>query len=92
LGQAYAALDRHQEAVETFEEYLTTPMLFRLGTDNINMHMVLIGLGQSYEALGENEKAAEYYGRILEMWADPDPELMDRVRELRTALGRVGGE
>ncbi len=92
LGQAYAALGRHGEAVETFEEYLNAPVLFRLGTDNINMHMVLIGLGQSYEALGENQKAAEYYGRIVEMWADPDPELQPRVEELREALTRVGGE
>ena len=92
LGQAYAALGRHEEAAESFEEYLNAPMLFRLGTDNINMHMVLIGLGQSYEALGENERAAEYYGRILEMWADPDPELQPRVEELREALRRVGGE
>ena len=63
-----------------------------LGTDNINMHRVLIGLGQSHEALGEYQQAAEYYGRILEMWADPDPELLPRVEELREALRRVGGE
>jgi len=92
LGQAYAALDRHREAVETFEEYLNAPMLFRLGTDNINMHTVIIGLAESYEAMGKKEKAAEYYGRILEMWADPDPELLPRVEELREALRRVGGE
>jgi tetratricopeptide (TPR) repeat protein len=92
LGQAYAALDRHQEAVESFEEYLTAPMLFRLGTDNINMHTVVIGLAESYEALGEDENAARYYRMILEMWSDADPELQPRVEELRAALSRVDGD
>jgi len=91
LGQAYAALGQHQEAVNAFEEYLTTPMLFRLGTDNSNMHMVVIGLAESYEALGENEKAAEYYRMLLENWSNADPELQPRVEGLRAALRRVGG-
>jgi tetratricopeptide (TPR) repeat protein len=78
--------------VETFEEYLNASMLFRLGTDNLNLHRVLIGLGQSYEALGEEEKAAEYYRRIVELWSDPDPELQPRVEKLKAALRRVGGE
>jgi tetratricopeptide (TPR) repeat protein len=92
LGQAYAVLGRHQEAVDTFEEYLNAPMFYRLGTDNINMHEVVIGLAESYEALGESEKAAEYYSRMLEIWSDPEPGLLPRVEELRAALERVGGE
>jgi tetratricopeptide (TPR) repeat protein len=92
LGQAYAASDRHQEAVDVFEEYLNAPVFSRLRTDNIKMHVVLIGLAESHEALGQNEKAAEYYGRMLEIWSDAEPGLLPRVEELRAALRRVGGE
>ena len=92
LGDAYAEMERHQEAVESFEEYLNFPVLFRINNDNLNLHRVLIGLGQSYEALGDEERAAEYYRRIVELWSDPEPELQPRVEELKAALRRVGGD
>jgi tetratricopeptide (TPR) repeat protein len=91
LGAAYADVGRHQEAVETYQGYLDKPVLFRLGNDNFGLHQVLIGMARSYEAIGDPEKAAEYYRWILRLWSDPDPELLPRIAELESALARVEG-
>jgi len=91
LGEAYAAVGRHQEAVEALNEYLQAPVLRRVNTDNVALHGVLVDLAQSYEAMGEDEKAAEHFRWALELWSDADPGLNPRVEELRAALARAGG-
>jgi tetratricopeptide (TPR) repeat protein len=91
LGEAYAAVGQHREAVASLTEYVKAPVLKRAGTDNIVLHEVLIGLAESHEALGEAEKAGEYYRWILDLWSDADPELQPRIEELRAGLARVGG-
>ncbi len=49
-------------------------------------------LGELYEARGDRDKAAEYYGRFVELWKNADRELEPGVREVRQRLGRLAQE
>ena len=91
LGTAQASAGKHEEAVVTFQQYLDTPFLHRLGTDNFNLHPVLKGLAESQEALGNLDEAARYYQWMLELWSNADPELQPQITGFREALARVSG-
>ena len=49
-------------------------------------------LGELYEARGDRQRAAEYYGRFVELWKDADPALQPAVREVRARMGQLAGE
>jgi tetratricopeptide (TPR) repeat protein len=91
LGEAFEAAALPDSAVASYEEYLGVKGLFRSQQDNTRLHRVLLGLGRSHEALGEPERAGDYYQWLYELWSEADQGLQPRVAELRrklTALGR----
>jgi hypothetical protein len=49
-------------------------------------------LGEEAERRGDNEKAVEYFRRLLDIMKDPDPELRPRVEIARQAIVRLTGE
>jgi tetratricopeptide (TPR) repeat protein len=49
-------------------------------------------LGELYEAKGDRKKAADYYGRFVDLYQHADPELQPAVREARERLGRLAQE
>ncbi len=49
-------------------------------------------LGELYEAKGNRKKAADYYGRFVDLYQHADPELQPAVREVRERLGRLAQE
>ena len=49
-------------------------------------------LGELYEAKGDRKKAADYYGRFVDLYQHADPELQHAVREVRERLGRLAQE
>jgi hypothetical protein len=92
LGEAYEAAAQPDSAVSVYEDYLAATALFRSQTDNVNLHRVLLGLARSYEALGDNERAARQYRRVLDFWSDADAALNPRVQEIRRKLISLGVE
>lgn len=46
-------------------------------------------LGELYEAKGDREKAASYYGKFLQQWKNADPELQPKVADVRKRLARL---
>jgi tetratricopeptide (TPR) repeat protein len=92
LGEAYEAAAQPDSAVAVYQEYLDAKVLFRSQTDNVNLHRVLLGLARSYEALGDNERAAEHYGRVLGLWSGADSALNPRVQEIRRKLMFISEE
>jgi eukaryotic-like serine/threonine-protein kinase len=52
---------------------------------------ILQRIGPVYEALGETEKALAHYRRMVDQWADADPELQPRVREWRERIAVLEG-
>jgi DNA-binding SARP family transcriptional activator len=43
-------------------------------------------LGELYEQRGDTAKAIYYYGKLVELWKDADPELQPRVEAARRAI------
>ncbi len=76
VGETYLKLKMPEFAVQAFEKTLDVVR---------NDPFALSGLTQAHYALGEKEKAAEYYGRLLYVWSDADPGL--RWMESAKALG-----
>jgi hypothetical protein len=67
-------------------------MMGRLLGDGPTLAPSLKRLGELYEAKGDRKKAAEYYGRFVELWKDADPELQPGVKEVRGRLARLAQE
>ncbi len=94
LGTAYELAGEPNSALAAYEHYVTTPWLGRAGSwpDGVT-HSDLYWLGPTYERLGllyeergDAAKAIEYYGRLVELWKDADPELQPRVEAARRAI------
>jgi serine/threonine-protein kinase len=49
-------------------------------------------LGELYETRGDRKKAADYYGRFVDLYQHADPELQPAVRDARERLGRLAQE
>jgi eukaryotic-like serine/threonine-protein kinase len=79
-------------AITLYEQSLSIPSLRRLDNDAFNRAPALKRLGELYEAKGDRVKAADYYGRFVDLWKEADPELQPIVREVRVRLARLVGE
>ena len=64
----------------------------RLVSESFGLAPTYKRLGELYEAKGDRKKAADYYGRFVELWKDADPELQPGVREVRQRLARLAQE
>ncbi|MCI0387996.1 MAG: redoxin domain-containing protein [Acidobacteria bacterium] len=75
LGRAYLARKSPALAIAAFEKALTVVA---------NDGFALSGLVEAYFALGEKEKARDFYARLLHVWSEADPglKLMGRVKVL----------
>jgi tetratricopeptide (TPR) repeat protein len=49
-------------------------------------------LGELYEAKGDRKKAADYYGKFVDLWKDADAELQPGVAAVRQRLARLAQE
>jgi tetratricopeptide (TPR) repeat protein len=89
LGLVYDRMEEPDSAIASDERFLVTPYNNRWVWDPRWLPLVLERLGQLYEDRGDPAKAAEYYGRFVELWAEADPELQPRVEAARRALERL---
>ena len=64
------------------------------GFENLPLYKPLtsLGLGHTYEAAGQRDSAANYYGRFLRYWDKADPELQARVTQAKEALQEISRE
>jgi tetratricopeptide (TPR) repeat protein/tRNA A-37 threonylcarbamoyl transferase component Bud32 len=96
LFELASLLDRQgktDSARVVFEEFVNTPTAMgHLIADQYAVAPSYKRLGELYEAKGDRKKAADYYGRFLDLWKDADPELQGGVREVRQRLARLAQE
>jgi tetratricopeptide (TPR) repeat protein len=92
LGQAYDLAAEPDSALAVYQRYVSTPWLFRIFLDAEWLPRIYYRLGELYEARGERDKAAEYYGRFIELWRGADPALQPRVAEARRRLASLTAE
>jgi tetratricopeptide (TPR) repeat protein len=86
LGVAYDAAGMPDSVLAIYERYTTTPWLFRSGTDSFTLPIAYERLANLYEQRGDRQKAIHYYGKLVELWRDADPELQPRVDAARRAM------
>ncbi len=91
LGRAFDRAGMSDSAIVWYEHYLETPFPERLGFDQdvATLPNLLRRLGELYDAKGDRARAAEYYGKFVELWRNADPELQPQVAEIRQRLARL---
>jgi tetratricopeptide (TPR) repeat protein len=80
-------------AIAYFEAVAATPTLDATRfAEHYALAPSLKRLGELYEARGDRRKAAEHYGRFVELWRNADPELQSVVRDIRARLAQLAQE
>ena len=92
LGLAYEHAGQPDSALASYERYLETTSMAQQFTDPGSLAAILERLGQLYDERGDWEKAAEYYARFVELWAEADAELQPRVEAAQQRLDEIFAE
>jgi eukaryotic-like serine/threonine-protein kinase len=92
LGELYDKMGLADSARIAYERAVETPNLFRVFADAYTLAPSFKRLGELYEAKGDRKKAADYYGKFVDLWKDADPELQPGVTEVRQRLARLAQE
>ena len=91
IGETFARMGQPDSAIAAYESVATTLAWINEGRD-IDLPITYQRLGELYETKGDKAKALEYYGKVVDLWKDADPELQPRVAELRKRIGQLAGE
>jgi len=92
LAQVFERLGQPDSALAYYERYLNTAWINRLGVDHVWLGPVYKAMGGLYEQKGDRARAADYYGRLVDLWSKGDPEFQPAVAEARAGLKRVLAE
>ncbi len=92
LAEAYDGSGNADSAVAYYEVYLETHLVFQLFQDSRYYPATLRRLGELYEERGDREKAAGYYSRFVDLWAEADAGLQPIVEDVRGRIVRLVGE
>ena len=92
LGLAQERAGQPAAAQATYEQYLASPSMFRVIYDRDLLGTVLERLAALYAEAGERERALTTYQRLVDLWAEADPDVQERVAEARRAIARLGSE
>jgi tetratricopeptide (TPR) repeat protein len=86
MARAYDLAGEADSALAIYERYVMHPSLFRPYTDSFDLGPTYERLAALYEQRGDTAKAIYYYGKLVELWKDADPELQPRVEAARRAI------
>jgi tetratricopeptide (TPR) repeat protein len=91
MARAYDRMGDTDSACVLYERLVTAPSggVFQ---DAGHLGYGYLRLGELYEQQGDHRKAAEYYGRLVRLWDQADPEMQAWLREARAALARLAGD
>jgi tetratricopeptide (TPR) repeat protein len=91
-GLIHAGAGHTDDAISSFEQYLTAPEQGRLVNDDAeHLAFTLQKIGTLYETKGNVAKAVEAYARLVDLWKNADADLQPRVSELRRRIDRLRG-
>jgi tetratricopeptide (TPR) repeat protein len=97
LGLAWERAGARDSAVLAYERFVEglAPALAATQVARADVWAVpyaLTSLGELYEAQGDEETAAEYFERFMELWRNADPPLQAEVLETRERLRALSGQ
>ena len=81
IGLAFEHAGMADSAIAVYEHYLNATTSWE--SDAFKLVWILEHVAPLYERLGDRAKARAAYGRIAELWKDPDPELRKRADHAR---------
>jgi hypothetical protein len=73
-------------AIAFYERYLGTHWLWQAESNADHMAPTVERLAYLYVLRGDAAKAVYYYGKLVNLWQDADPELQPRVEAARRAV------
>jgi eukaryotic-like serine/threonine-protein kinase len=92
LALAWELIGRADSAIAYYQRYIESPFLGRIGSDAVELPPTLERLGALHEAQGDIARAAEYYGRFVELWRNADGVLQPRVQAAVERLRRLSAD
>jgi eukaryotic-like serine/threonine-protein kinase len=92
LGRVFDRMGQPDSARAAYERAVNEGALFRVMDDAFSLAPSYKRLGELYEAKGDRKRAADYYGKFVDLWKDADAELQPAVTEIRQRLARLAQE
>ncbi len=92
VAEVYDRAGVADSARALWERFATTPDYDRMWPNSNVLARAYERLGQLYEQAGDPEKAALYYAKFVELWADADEDLQPRVQAARERLEAIVAE
>jgi tetratricopeptide (TPR) repeat protein len=90
LGWAFDEAAMPDSAIVYYERYLATPI--GLGPVEYRWRTrTLMRTAELQAARGNRDRARQHYGRLLELWNDPEPSARPRVDAVRSRLAALMG-
>ena len=92
-GQIYDMTHQPDSALAVYQRGVETPgALFAVYDDQWHLASSYRRLGELYEAKGDRQKAADYYGRFVNLWHNADAQLQPQVQEVKQRMAKLVGE
>ncbi|HEU5041426.1 MAG TPA: hypothetical protein VFT84_11415, partial [Gemmatimonadales bacterium] len=93
LGTIHARQGRADSAIAALETMVRNPSLESvIDIEGSSLAPAYKRLGELYETKGDRRKAADYYGKFVDLWGKADPELQPAVKEVRARLAQLARE
>jgi tetratricopeptide (TPR) repeat protein len=89
LGRAYDISGEPDSAISNYERYVTDHSILEVFPHSWQLAPAYERLGTLYEQRGDTQKAIYYYNKLVELWANADPELQPRVDAARRAIAAL---
>jgi tetratricopeptide (TPR) repeat protein len=89
LGQGDSAIYRYETAIDAYEGRYAGQLWMERFLYRPLLHYHLGGM---YSASGDRVSAARHYRAFLDLWSDPEPELLPRVEAAERSLAELGAE
>jgi len=92
-GQVYDLIQQPDSALAVYQRGVENPgALAVVFHDQWSLAHSYRRLGELYEAKGDKQKAADYYGRFVTLWHNADAQLQPQVQEVKQRLAKLVGE
>jgi len=92
IGEVFDRVGQPDSAIAHFERFLNERRTFEFRFQLARRGIVTLRLAELYDVRGDRAKAAEYYARLVDLWADADPHLQPRAAAAARRLGELSVE
>jgi len=90
LARVYDLTGQQDSALALYTRYVESPLgIEDWDREGLGLAPALERLGQLYDERADPERAAKYYARFVDQWADADEELQPRVRAAQARLEEI---